>query len=861
MRRIPSCFFEQTSHYRSDAIQTRNFKILPRVSKPSRYLGWEYNSIHKDPSQARLKVALAFPDSYEIGMSHLGLKILYHILNSHPQILAERAFSPWVDAEILMRQRGLPLLSHESGFPLSSFDILGFTLQYELSYTNLLNILDLAGIPWKREQRDETSPLIIAGGPCAFNPEPLADFVDLFVIGEAEEAILEIAEETLSWKGSGKGRESLLQSLSRYPGIYCPGLHQKGQVIRKRWMANLDSAPHPTAFVVPFMEIVHDRLNIEVGRGCSQGCRFCQAGMVFRPVRERSADAVRDLLLRSLRETGYEEVSLFSLNTTDYSCLEGLFSSLMGHLEKEKISLSLPSIRADGLNLKILNQIKRVRKTGLTLAPEAGSQRLRDVINKGLSEESLLEAAKAAGSAGWEGMKLYFMMGLPSEREEDLLEIVRLSREALVAGKAEKKGKFHLTISLSSFIPKPHTPFQWMAQAPIEELRQKHYLLRDRLRGQNFTLKWQLPEMSFLEAAFTRGDRLLGGVLAQAHALGCRFDGWTDQFRFHLWQAAFSDLDMDPRTYSYRRFETEAPLPWDHISANLSKDFLLKEYQKALAGEVSPDCKIACCLNCGLACPSRPASSSFSTPSLAGESEESSKDLKPVLRPRHRIRFSFQKGEEVRFLSHLEILRSFARALRRAGLPISYSQGFHPQPRLTIAWALPVGVCGEAEFGEIELEGGILPSKIEDRLNRHLPLGLRVLRADPVPLASPALDLTLSRALYTLSLEEEEAGERDAQNSLLFSPDSPRSFLGEPTISMLRRRKEKEVLIDVRPLILDFSLQEGIDPPTWQLVLRLSPAGGISPGKLMARFFSNYLDEDEASTLVLGLKTTRKALL
>jgi radical SAM family uncharacterized protein/radical SAM-linked protein len=808
-----------------------------------------------------LKVALAFPDSYEIGMSHLGLKILYHILNSHPQILAERAFSPWVDAEILMRQRGLPLLSHESGFPLSSFDILGFTLQYELSYTNLLNILDLAGIPWKREQRDETSPLIIAGGPCAFNPEPLADFVDLFVIGEAEEAILEIAEETLSWKGSGKGRESLLQSLSRYPGIYCPGLHQKGQVIRKRWMANLDSAPHPTAFVVPFMEIVHDRLNIEVGRGCSQGCRFCQAGMVFRPVRERSADAVRDLLLRSLRETGYEEVSLFSLNTTDYSCLEGLFSSLMGHLEKEKISLSLPSIRADGLNLKILNQIKRVRKTGLTLAPEAGSQRLRDVINKGLSEESLLEAAKAAGSAGWEGMKLYFMMGLPSEREEDLLEIVRLSREALVAGKAEKKGKFHLTISLSSFIPKPHTPFQWMAQAPIEELRQKHYLLRDRLRGQNFTLKWQLPEMSFLEAAFTRGDRLLGGVLAQAHALGCRFDGWTDQFRFHLWQAAFSDLDMDPRTYSYRRFETEAPLPWDHISANLSKDFLLKEYQKALAGEVSPDCKIACCLNCGLACPSRPASSSFSTPSLAGESEESSKDLKPVLRPRHRIRFSFQKGEEVRFLSHLEILRSFARALRRAGLPISYSQGFHPQPRLTIAWALPVGVCGEAEFGEIELEGGILPSKIEDRLNRHLPLGLRVLRADPVPLASPALDLTLSRALYTLSLEEEEAGERDAQNSLLFSPDSPRSFLGEPTISMLRRRKEKEVLIDVRPLILDFSLQEGIDPPTWQLVLRLSPAGGISPGKLMARFFSNYLDEDEASTLVLGLKTTRKALL
>lgn len=844
----------------SDTVHTTNFNILPYVSKPSRYLGWEHNSIHKDPSQARLTVALAFPDSYEIGMSHLGLKILYHILNGHPQILAERAFSPWVDAEILMRQRGLPLLSHESGLPLSSFDILGFTLQYELSYTNVLNMLDLAGIPGKREQRGETSPLIIAGGPCAFNPEPLADFIDLFVIGEAEEAILEIAEEALSWKGSGRRREALLQSLSSYPGVYCPGIHQKGHVIEKRWMADLDSAPYPTAFIVPFMEIVHDRLNIEVGRGCSQGCRFCQAGMVFRPVRERSADTVRDLVLRSLRETGYEEVSLFSLNTTDYSCLEGLLSALMGHLEKGKISLSLPSIRTDGLNLRILNQIKRVRKTGLTLAPEAGSQRLRDVINKGLSEKSLLEAAKAAASAGWEGMKLYFMIGLPTEKEEDLLEIVRLSREALAAGKAEKKGKFHLTLSLSSFIPKPHTPFQWMAQAPIEELKEKHYLLRDRLRGQDLTLKWQLPEMSFLEAAFTRGDRLLGGVLAQAHALGCRFDGWTDRFRFDLWQAAFSGLDIDPGSYSYRRFETEGPLPWEHISANLSKDFLLKEYQRALAGEVSPDCQIARCLDCGLACPARRASSSFSTLSPAGESGEGSKDPETAFPQKHRIRFSFQKGEEVRFLAHLEILRTFARAVRRAGLPISHSQGFHPQPRLTIAWALPVGVCGEAELGEMELEGEILPSEIGDRLNRHLPLGLRVLRADPVPLASPALDLTLSRALYVLSLEEEETKEPGVQNPLLFSPDSPRSFLGEATIPVLTRRKEKEILIDVRPLILDFSLQEGIDPPTWQLVLRLSPAGGIHPRKLMARFFSNYLDEDKASKLVLGLKITRKAL-
>lgn len=844
-----------------DVIPSRNINMLPCVSKPSRYLGWEQNSIHKDPSRARLKVALAFPDSYEIGMSHLGLKILYHILNSHPGIMAERAFSPWGDAEILMRQRGLPLLSHESGLPLSSFDILGFTLQYELSYTNVLNILDLAGIPLEREQRSEKDPLIIAGGPCAFNPEPLADFVDFFVVGEAEEAILEIAEETLAWKGTGRGRDTLLERLSGYPGIYCPGLHQRGQVVKKRWIADLDSAPYPTAFIVPFLEIVHDRLNIEVGRGCSQGCRFCQAGMVSRPVRERSAEIIRDLVLRSLLETGYEEVSLFSLNTTDYSCLEGLLPSLMGHLEKGRISLSLPSIRADGLTLKILNQIKRVRKTGLTLAPEAGSQRLRDLINKGLSEQSVLEAAQAAASAGWAGMKLYFMVGLPSEREQDLLEIARLSREALAAGKAEKKGKFHLAISLSSFIPKPHTPFQWLAQAPLEELKEKHYLLRDRLRGQNLTLKWQFPEMSFLEAAFTRGDRLLGRVLARAHARGCRFDGWTDQFRFDLWQAAFSDLDIDPGTYSYRQFQTGASLPWDHISANLSKEFLLQEYQKAQAGEVSPDCQFAPCLNCGLACPPRQVSPSFPTPPHSRESKERSKDPEEVSPQRVRVRFSFQKGEEVRFLSHLEVLRALARAVRRAGLPISYSQGFHPQPRLTIAWALPVGVCGEAELGEIELEGGAAASEIGKRLNHHLPLGLRVLRANPIPLDSPSVELTLSRALYNLSLEEEEAKEWRARSPHLFSPDSPRSFLGNVTIPILTKRKEKDVLIDIRALILDFSLQEEICPPTWRLVLRLSPHGGTNPRKLMVRFFSNYLDEDEASKLVLALKITRKALL
>jgi len=830
------------------------------VSRPSRYLGGEYNSIRKDLSSVRLRVALAFPDTYEIGMSHLGLKILYHILNARPEVMAERAFAPWIDAEPLMRHRGIPLASQESGLPLSSFDILGFSLQYELSYTNILNMLDLAGIPLRSEERGEGIPLIIAGGPCAFNPEPLADFVDLFVLGEAEEAILEIAEEVLAWKGSGKGKGALLERLSRYPGIYSPAQAGPGtdRLIQKRLIADLDSAPYPTGFLVPFMEIVHDRLNIEVGRGCSQGCRFCQAGMVFRPVRERSADRICQLALRALQETGYEEVSLFSLNTTDYSCLERLLPFLMAHLERGRISLSLPSIRTDGLSLSILNQIKRVRKTGLTLAPEAGSQRLRDVINKGLDEESVLGAARAAASAGWEGMKLYFMMGLPTEREEDLLEMGRLCKEALRAGRAEGRRNFHLTVSISSFIPKPHTPFQWVGQAPLAELREKLSLLRDRIRGPQLLLKWQSPEMSFLEAAFSRGDRSLGSVLVQAHSSGCRFDGWTEQLRFDLWERAFSEAEIDPRSYSGREYDPEDHLPWDHISAGVSKDFLRREYEKAKAGQISPDCQVAGCLGCGLQCPARRAPMALA-PSSVTQLNGSQAQGPPS--ERVRIRFRFRKGEEARFLSHLEIMRTFGRAARRAGIPIRYSQGFHPQPRLRIAWALPVGVCGEAEWGEMELERRGPLSEIEEGLNRYLPAGLELLGAEEVPSSSPTLERSLCQASYHICLPEGAASEWVSRSPLLFTAASAQAFFGKATLLASIQRKGRQILMDLKPLIREFSLWEGEGFPSWHLILRLSQEGGIHPSRVMAEFFSNYLDEKEAHDLILLLKITRKALL
>ncbi|MDH7500390.1 MAG: TIGR03936 family radical SAM-associated protein, partial [candidate division NC10 bacterium] len=585
---------------------------------------------------------------------------------------------------------------------------------------------------------------------------------------------------------------------------------------------------------------------------CSQGCRFCQAGMVFRPVRERSAERICQLALRSLRETGYEEISLFSLNTTDYSCLEGLLPSLMGHLEKGKISLSFPSLRTDGLSLSLLNQIKRVRKTGLTLAPEAGSQRLRDVINKGLDEESILGAARAAGSAGWEGMKLYFMMGLPSEREEDLLEIARLSKEAQRAGRAERKGNFHLTVSVSSFIPKPHTPFQWVGQAPLEELREKLSLLRDRIRGPQLSLKWQSPEMSFLEATFSRGDQSLGQALWKAQALGCRFDGWTEQLRFDLWTEAFIRSGIDATSYANRQVDPGETLPWDAIGVGLSREFLRREYEKAKAGEISPDCRIAGCQGCGLDCPPRASSvapvpspinpARCSTPAPASE--------------RIRIRFRFRKGERARFLSHLEIMRTLARAARRAGIPLSYSQGFHPQPRLRIAWALPVGVCGDAEWGEIELERRWPPSEIEEGLNRALPPGLELWGAEEVPSSSPPLERSLSRASYQISVSEEGISELASRAPLLLSA----AFMQEPTLLTDIQRKGRQMRIDLRPWILEFRLEEGEGLPCWHLLLRLSPEGGVHPSQVMARFCSIYLDEKEAHELVLSWKIRRKDL-
>ena len=593
--------------------------ILPIVTKPTRYLGDEFNSIHKDWKEVDVHIAFAFPDVYEVGMSHLGTKILYHIANSRPDTLMERVFAPWVDMEEKLRERKIPLFSLESYRPLKEFDILAFTLQYEMSFTNIINMLDLAQIPLHSRDRDLNSPLVIAGGPCAFNPEPLADFIDLFVLGEGEEVLHEVIDAYKQWRHLSK--IELLKKMANIPGIYVPLFYDvkydsAGRIlsitaaegvpdkVTKRIVRDLDQAEFPTAPIVPYMDIVHNRIMLEVLRGCTRGCRFCQAGVLYRPVREKSPETLAKQADELVKNTGYDDISLSSLSTSDYSCVQQVLSELLAKYQDKKISISLPSLRVDSFSVDLAKEVQKVRRTSLTFAPEAGSQRLRDVINKGVTEENLMAATGAAFSAGWTVIKLYFMIGLPTETDEDLLEMADLAKKVLQLGlsKTNKPGRVKITVSASSFVPKAHTPFQWEPQATIEELKAKQSLLKSKFRDRRINFNWHDADLSFIEAVFARGDRRLADALVKAWELGCKFDGWTEHFHFHQWMQAFEECGLNPEEYANRKFDYEEVLPWDHINSGVSKEYLLKEHERAVAGEVTRDCRFDKCTLCGV-CP------------------------------------------------------------------------------------------------------------------------------------------------------------------------------------------------------------------------------------------------------------------
>ncbi len=596
-------------------------KILNKVDKPARYIGMEQNSIIKDLKDVKVKFAFCFPDVYEVGMSHLGMHILYNLINNEKDYACERVFSPWVDMEELMRKESIPLYTLENKEEVKNFDILGFTLQYEMSYTNILNILDLAGIAFLSKDRTDEDPLIIAGGPCAYNPEPIADIIDIVVLGEGEEVTLELLDKYKEHKEKGWNKEAFLKDVVSIKGIYIPKFYdvkykedgtidemvtlveEAPKFVEKRMVRDLDTMYSPESMIVPYIETIHDRVVMEIFRGCTHGCRFCQAGMLYRPIREKSTTKLMDLAEKLVKSTGYEDISLSSLSTCDYSQLHLLVSSLMDELGDKNVGVSLPSLRLDSFSIDILKEIEKVRKSGLTFAPEAGSQRLRDVINKGVNEEDLVNAVTYAFKEGWSRIKLYFMIGLPTETDEDVLGIKELSY--LVKDlffnrpKEERIGNFSVTASASCFVPKPFTPFQWVKQESIDEFRRKAYLVKDSIRDNKVTFNYHDAELSYVEAVFARGDRKLSKLLINAWEKGARFDGWSEHFSFDLWLEAFEDTGIDGDFYALRHRNKDEVFPWDFIDIGVSKKYLYKEYEKAMEGELTSDCRLKC-TGCGI---------------------------------------------------------------------------------------------------------------------------------------------------------------------------------------------------------------------------------------------------------------------
>lgn len=595
--------------------------MLDQVQKPTRYTGGEMNTQLKPWDSAKLHFAFCFPDTYEVGMSHLGMKILYAAMNQQPDMLCERAFMPWVDMMDLMKQEKVPLFTLESRSPLSAFDVVGFTLQYEMSYSNILAMLELGGIPLLRENRREEDPIVVAGGPCAFNPEPLADFIDAFMVGDGEEQILDLNRVIMQGREEGASRMTILKRLCAIRGVYVPALYdvkynedgtiasmkpncpEAPEKVLKAIIPDLDKAFYPTEIPVPYMEIIHDRIMLEIMRGCTRGCRFCQAGILYRPVRERSLEHLVQMAQQLENTTGYEEISLTSLSSGDYTCLAELIRELIRRLDEKHVSISLPSLRLDSVLKDSLEATQKEKKTSLTFAPEAGTQRLRDVINKGVTEEDLMSKVSDAFHGGWSSVKLYFMMGLPTETTEDLDGIADLAKKVVDAYFAVPRGErakgLRVVCSASVFVPKPFTPFQWEPQDTQEMVREKQSHLREKLRIKGVTFNYHESDLSYLEACFARGDRRMGQVLLRAYQKGCMLDGWTELFKYDMWREAFAELGIDPAFYAYRRREKDEIMPWDVIDCGVTKEFLWREKEKAEKAQTTKDCRKGC-NGCGL---------------------------------------------------------------------------------------------------------------------------------------------------------------------------------------------------------------------------------------------------------------------
>jgi radical SAM family uncharacterized protein/radical SAM-linked protein len=773
--------------------------LLPLVSRPARYLDSEINAIHKEWSRDLVRWLLILPDVYEIGMSHQGLRILYDLLNQREDALADRAFAPWTDMEALMRRDGVPLFALESRRPARDFDVVGFSLQYELLATNILNMLDLAGIPlWSRE-RGEQDPLIAAGGPCTGNPEPLADFIDFFLIGDGEQAVARITEVIGATRG--QTRRERLRALAEIPGLYVPCFYepryengrQAGVTpldgvpprITRTYVRDLDGAPYPMRPLVSLTEAVQDRLTLEIQRGCTQGCRFCQAGIFYRPVRERSPRRLAELAAAGLAASGWNQVGLSSLSSADYSQIEPLARAFTEALQPARIGLSFSSLRVDTFSVELADLVSRIRKTGLTFAPEAGTERLRRVINKNIRDADVLSAVEAAYAKGWRRVKLYFMIGLPTETQDDLDGIVSITRRVREIGR-RYGGSRSVTASVGSFVPKAHTPFQWEAFGERESLREKLSYLKEHTRSRWSQMKWHEVDPSFVEAVLARGDRRLARTIHRVWETGGRFDGWTDIFEMERWEEAFRETGIDPRDFT-GAIDIARPLAWDHIDLGVEKSWLLHERNLASDGETTPDCRTARCTQCGMG---GPRNRQFTPAPDAEEYRHLSRELSAAVSPTadatpvvpdtpsdgiaaeahdtptspavgiataaaeavsHRCRVVYSKRGPLRFISHLETGHLLIRLFRMARWPLVFTQGHRPRPKVSFGPPLPLGLEGDHELIDTQLTSAVSMREIE-RVNQRTPRGLEIISAHEIPRSVKSLTSETISALYRVAV-------------------------------------------------------------------------------------------------------------
>jgi len=800
-------------------------EVLQTVTKPSRYLGTEFNAVHKALETVALRVALAFPDLYDLGLGNLGLHILYAILNDLPWCWAERVYAPAPDMEAALRARGLPLFALESKEPLARMDMIGFSLQSELTYTSVLTILDLAGLPLRGKDRDYTHPLVFAGGPCSFNPEPMAPFIDFFVIGDGEDAILDIAEAARATRGMP--RDARLGAFARIEGVYVPELYPfdtlaDGRIVPKedapkivrRVLTDLNAARFPTEYIVPFTQLIHDRVGIEVLRGCTHGCRFCQGGMVTRPVRTRGLDAIDQIMERTLSDTGYEEASLLSLSTCDYPRIRTLLEQSAKRAYADNAAVSVPSLRLDTFSVNLADAISDVRRSGLTFAPEAATPRMRSVINKWFDDNTLFDVVTEAFKRGWGHVKCYFMIGLPTERDEDVQAIADLCAAMLEKGRAVTR-RAKIFTGVSTFVPKPFTPFQWAGQIGLDEIRRRHRILEQGLkRHPGVKFGRHDPESSFIEGLLARADRRAANLVEAAFRRGARLDSSSEHLDFQAWQDAIAETGYDVEG-AFRERALNERLPWDHIDVHIPKQWFTVEWRRALDLAQTPDCRAGGCTGCGLRDRVSGLCAAMIDETRQGPEIDSEK---PVLKlperveppALQRLRFRIGRNGEACFLSNLEWMSAWIRVLRRARAPLSYSQGFHAHPKVTFATAPPVGEESEGDYMDVVLKARVKPNDLLHRVRATLPSGFYVYEVKEVPTNAPSLMSAVSGFDYTLFARGDIAEIQSRVEKLMAMEVLPVERKGRPTGP---RRSVEASTVDIRPMLHSIAAraEEGAD--------------------------------------------------